>query len=100
MLRAIVLALGTVLATLPVAYSAECPVGERVTIRTLLNIDPYLRDNGWTIDGVDAQPCSVSRINGKGPVPANCKEGRLMTVTGTVQQLLGPTLFADSASCS
>lgn len=81
------------------ASAAECKTGSRVTLTVLIDGNLAKTGDGWFYEGVAARPCTVSRILGKGRAPANCGDGQILTATGTVDDLLGPTLNVQSASC-
>ena len=81
------------------AFAAECRVGDRVTLTVLMQGDAAKTDDGWFYEGFAARPCTVSKILGKGRPPANCGDHKTLTATGIVEELPGPTLIVQSASC-
>ncbi|MBS4082633.1 MAG: hypothetical protein KGZ73_03695 [Rhizobiales bacterium] len=81
------------------ASAAECRIGERVTLTVLMLANLAKTEGGWFYEGVSARPCTVSKILGKGRPPASCKDDAVLTATGTVEELLGPTLSVESVSC-
>ncbi|MBX3548011.1 MAG: hypothetical protein KF748_02550 [Xanthobacteraceae bacterium] len=81
------------------ASAAECRPGDRVSLSVLVQGEFADTGDGWFYEGVSARPCSVSKIVGKGRPPANCKDGQVLIATGTVEDLLGPTLMVASAIC-
>jgi hypothetical protein len=95
---AVLLALGAL-----EAAAAECKVGSQQTLSGLMSEAVDGDDGHWITISVDAQPCSVSMLKGRGKVPAGCGFGeyfgkKRFTATGVVQD--GAVLMVTSIRCS
>ena len=85
------------------AAAAECKVGSQQTLSGLMSEAIDNGDGNWVTISVDAQPCSVSMLKGKGKVPAGCGFGeyfgkKMFTASGVVQD--GAVLMVTTIRCS
>ena len=67
----------------------QCEIGSRVTIRVALDDFYEVMElkalKKWFMPGLTGKPCHVARIEGKLPVPPNCRAGKTLEVSGEVK---------------
>lgn len=67
------------------AYAASCKAGDTVTLEGEIIIPPVIDGGEWFWPGKFAErPCRVTTLRGKGALPAECRVGKRMALTGRV----------------
>jgi hypothetical protein len=80
--------------------AAPCKAGETVTLEGEIIIPPVVDGGEWFWPGKFAQtPCQVTTLKGKGALPAECKVGKRMTLTGRVLEEGILTLDVTNIRC-
>jgi hypothetical protein len=82
-----------------IASAELCRVGSQVTLSKELDTGLQEKDGHWFDIGMDAKPCTVAVIRGKGKIPAQCKNADKMTATGVVRKLNLLVLEVTSVKC-
>lgn len=82
------------------ANAAPCKAGEIVTLEGEIIIPPVADGGEWFWPGKFAQmPCRVTTLRGQGALPAECRVGKRMTLTGRVAEAGILTLHVERIRC-
>lgn len=82
------------------AHAARCIPGASVTLEGEIIIPPVIDSGEWFWPGkFAASPCEVATLRGKGDLPADCKVGKRMAVTGRVAEEGVLMLFVTAIRC-
>jgi hypothetical protein len=82
------------------AAAAPCKASEIVTLEGEIIIPPVFDGGEWFWPGKFASsPCQVTTLKGKGALPAECKVGKRMTLTGRVREEGILTLDVTNIRC-
>lgn len=100
-MRSAILALSFVCGLAPLgANAAPCKAGEIVTLEGEIIIPPVVDGGEWFWPGKFAQlPCRVTTLRGQGALPAECRVGKRMTLTGRVAEAGILTLHVERIRC-
>ncbi len=94
------MALLCLLALAGAGEAAPCKPGETVTLEGEYIIPPVQDDGEWFWPGRYARtPCEVMTLRGKGALPADCRVGQRVTLSGRVRDDGVLTLHAEQVRC-
>lgn len=82
------------------AQQARCTAGDTVTLEGEIIIPPVVDGGEWFWPGKFAEkPCRVTTLRGKGALPAECRVGKRMSLTGRVLENGILTLHVTKLNC-
>jgi hypothetical protein len=77
------------------AFAEHCRPGRATITQYVDKLEKT--ETGWGVLGAaDAVPCQVNLIRGEGAIPAQCRNAKKVTATGTVTHLLGMSFLRVS----